>query len=121
LALIRNCPGLGIAIAFIAQQSGCKTTDAKTEENQRMNAVTERVADRELERRVLNFLQGWQRPGLRNVEVEAAGGTVTLRGTVNSFYEKQLSQQCCRRVAGVLKLIDAVSVTAHRCPTPALN
>jgi osmotically-inducible protein OsmY len=88
-----------------------------------MNAVTERVdcPDRDLERRVVNFLRGWQMPGLRNVEVEAAGGTVTLRGTVNSFYEKQLSQQCCRRVAGVLKLVDAVSVASYRQSTPTFN
>jgi osmotically-inducible protein OsmY len=88
-----------------------------------MSFVPERVdsADRELERRVVNFLRGWQRPGLWNVEVQAAGGIVTLRGTVNSFYEKQLSQQCCRRVAGVLKLIDSVSVAAARRSSPALN
>ncbi len=88
-----------------------------------MNAVLTRVdsPDRELERRVLNFLHGWQMPGLRHVEVEAQSGTVTLRGTVNSFYEKQLSQQCCRRVAGVLKLIDGVSVAATRRASPALN
>ena len=78
-------------------------------------------ADRDLERRVVNFLQGWQRPGLRNVEVKATAGTVTLRGTVNSFYEKQLSQQCCRRVAGVLKLIDAISVAATGHASAALN
>jgi osmotically-inducible protein OsmY len=89
-----------------------------------MNAVIECIpesADRDLERRVLNFLRGWQMPGLRNVEVQAADGTVTLRGTVNSFYEKQLSQQCCRRVAGVLKLIDSISVAASRSPAVSLN
>ena len=87
-----------------------------------MNVVTERVdsADHDLQRRVVNFLQGWQMPGLRNVEVQVASGTVTLRGTVNSFYEKQLSQQCCRRVAGVLKLVDAVNV-AHRRTEPAFS
>jgi osmotically-inducible protein OsmY len=90
----------------------------------RMNAVLERAvdsADRDLERRVLSFLHGWQRPGLRNVEVQAAGGTVTLRGTVNSYYEKQLSQQCCRRVAGVVKLIDAISVSASQNASAHLN
>ncbi len=89
-----------------------------------MNAVCDRVresADRDLERRVVNFLHGWQMPGLRKLEVEATAGTVTLRGTVNSFYEKQLSQQCCRRVAGVLKLIDAISVSASRTASAALN
>jgi osmotically-inducible protein OsmY len=76
--------------------------------------------DRELERRVVSYLADRHLPGLRHLKVEAASGTVTLKGTVNSFYEKQLSQQCCRRVAGVLKLIDAVDVAAYRA-TPALN
>ncbi len=89
-----------------------------------MNAVCDRItesADRDLERRVMNFLHGWQMPGLRRLQVEATGGTVTLRGTVNSFYEKQLSQQCCRRVAGVLKLIDAISVCSARTVSAELN
>ncbi len=66
--------------------------------------------DRELERRVTSFLVGKHLPGLRQIEVEARDGVVTLRGRVRTFYEKQLCHQCCRRVAGVLKLIDAVEV-----------
>lgn len=66
--------------------------------------------DRELERRVISFLIGKHLPGLRQIEVEARGGVVTLRGRVRTFYEKQVCHQCCRRVAGVLKLIDAIEV-----------
>ena len=76
--------------------------------------------DRDLERRVVSYLSGRHVPGLRHLEVEACSGTVTLRGTVNSFYEKQLGQQCCRRVAGVVKLIDAVDVASSRSTQPAL-
>jgi osmotically-inducible protein OsmY len=71
--------------------------------------------DTELERRVTSFLAGKHLPGLRQIEVEARGGVVTLRGRVRTFYEKQLCHQCCRRVAGVLKFIDAVDVD----PLPA--
>ena len=80
-----------------------------------MNVATERPTycpDRDRERRVLNFLRSSRMPGLRNLEVEATSGTVTLRGTVNTFYEKQIGQQCCRRVGGVLKLVDAINVAA---------
>ena len=78
-------------------------------------------SDRDLERRVVNYLAGRHLPGLRHLDVQACGGTVTVRGTVNSFYEKQLSQQCCRRVAGVVKLIDAVHVAAPRAAEHAFN
>ena len=68
------------------------------------------TADRDLERRIVNYLAGRHVPGLRHLAVQADNGTVTLRGRVHSFYEKQLSHSCCRRVAGVVKLIDAVDV-----------
>jgi osmotically-inducible protein OsmY len=71
-------------------------------------------ADRDLERRVANYLVGKHVPGLRHLAVEARGGTVTLRGRVQTFYEKQLCQDCSRRVAGVVRLIDAVDVVAMR-------
>jgi osmotically-inducible protein OsmY len=67
-------------------------------------------ADRDLERRVLSYLVGRHVPGLRNLQVEARNGTVTLRGRVQTFYEKQLCQSCCRRVAGVVQFIDNVDV-----------
>ncbi|HVX16041.1 MAG TPA: BON domain-containing protein [Pirellulales bacterium] len=78
-----------------------------------MQAITETIsaeADRDLERRVVNYLAGRHVPGLRHLEVEARNGTVTLRGRVYSFYEKQLCQESCRRVAGVVRYVDAVDV-----------
>ena len=41
-----------------------------------------------------------------------ADGNVTLRGSVASFYEKQLAIQTCRVLAGIDRLIDAVEVAA---------
>jgi osmotically-inducible protein OsmY len=72
----------------------------------------ERIADRDrdLERRVVSFLAARHVPGLRNLMVEAREGVVRISGQVLTFYEKQLCNQCCRRVAGVLELVNAVDV-----------
>lgn len=67
-------------------------------------------SDRDLERRVANYLATRHVPGLRHLEVEADNGVLTLRGRVHSFYEKQLCQAFCRRVAGVVRYVDAVDV-----------
>jgi osmotically-inducible protein OsmY len=72
------------------------------------------LADRDLERRVVNYLSGRHVPGLRHLEVQARNGVVTLRGRVRSFYEKQLCNQCCRRVAGVMSLVNSVDVVAPK-------
>jgi osmotically-inducible protein OsmY len=69
--------------------------------------------DRDLERRVLNYLVGRQMPSLRNIQVEAQDGTVILRGQVHSFYQKQLCLNCCRRVAGVQDVVDQVEVVSR--------
>jgi osmotically-inducible protein OsmY len=75
--------------------------------------------DRDLERRVTSFLATRHVPGLRNLEVEAENGVVTVSGQVLTFYEKQLCNQCCRRVAGVLQLINEVDVM-HEAKTASL-
>jgi osmotically-inducible protein OsmY len=67
-------------------------------------------SDRDLERRVGIYLAGQHVPGLRHLEIEVENGTVTLRGRVGSFYERQLCQSLCRRVAGVLQYVDAIDV-----------
>ena len=68
------------------------------------------LSDRDLERRVTNFLFARNLPTLRRLQVAADNGTVTLRGRVHSFYEKQLCQHACRRVAGVISMVDAIDV-----------
>jgi hypothetical protein len=67
-------------------------------------------ADRELERRIIGFLEAKHVPALRYLGVKAHSGVVTLTGRVYTFYEKQLCNQCCRRVAGVQQLINDVDV-----------
>ncbi|MCE9605292.1 MAG: BON domain-containing protein [Planctomycetia bacterium] len=73
-------------------------------------AANESDRDVDLRRRVVSFLTDSNMPGLRQLRVDAVDGIVTLRGTVRTYYEKQLSQQRCKRVAGVVRLIDRVEV-----------
>ena len=67
-------------------------------------------SDRELEHRVIGFLESKRVPALRYLEVKARSGVVTLTGRVYTFYEKQLCNQCCRRVPGVRQLVNEVDV-----------
>jgi len=69
-------------------------------------------ADGELERRVLSTLLQRQVPALRQISVAVQDGIVTLKGRVQSFYERQLCLICCQRVAGVRKLVDLIEVAA---------
>jgi hypothetical protein len=51
-----------------------------------------------------------QRPNLRQLAVDLGQGLVTVRGTVDSFYEKQLAIHACQAVLGGAEWIDAVEV-----------
>lgn len=73
-----------------------------------ISTTTHRV---DLKRRIESFLAGRNLPGLRQLNVRVDDGVVLLSGRVRSFYEKQLANHCCRRVAGVLEVIDSVDVT----------
>ena len=75
-----------------------------------MIRFTDELRDRDLEYRVRTFLSGRNFPALRRLGIEARNGTVTIRGRVTTFYEKQLSQQCRQRVAGVRQLVDQIVV-----------
>jgi len=73
-----------------------------------------KVSNDELARRVKIFLSSRHQPSFRHLHIEANGGTVTVRGRVSSLYEKQLTYQCCRYVAGVFNIIDQVDVLAPK-------
>jgi osmotically-inducible protein OsmY len=68
--------------------------------------------DRDLESRVRNYLVGYKMPALGHVRVVAEDGSVFLSGRLCSFYQKQLCINCCRRVAGVIRLIDQLEVSS---------
>lgn len=82
--------------------------------SQNIQEVGKTIADLDLETRVRAALAIRLGPTLRRLSVDARSGRVTLRGQVQSFYEKQLGNASAIRVAGVSALIDAVEVI----PTP---
>jgi osmotically-inducible protein OsmY len=49
-------------------------------------------------------------PSCRQVRVEAADGRVVLKGSVRSFFEKQMAQEAVRRIDGVQKIDNLLEV-----------
>lgn len=67
-------------------------------------------SDRDLERRVRQFLSDQNYASLGQLGVEVTEGIVVLTGHLSSFYEKQLALSCARRVAEVRRVDDQISV-----------
>lgn len=63
-----------------------------------------------LQRRVWNFLHCREVPGVDELDIAVDGNTVTLRGILPSQNAKRLCLDCCRHVAGVVRVIDNVTV-----------
>lgn len=80
------------------------------------NLRTTGIADEddELRSRVKAFLGTQHFPKLRDLRVEVCGDTVTVQGCLNSFHERQVAIECCKRVAGVRQSIDEMSVVDRR-------
>lgn len=73
--------------------------------------------DDDLRQRICRYLGSRHFPAFRNLEIDVENGSVTLHGTVCSYYEKQVALDTCRRVAGVLSTIDNISVDRAPLPT----
>ena len=70
-------------------------------------------SDDDIRQRVSRFLHNRHFSAFRHIVVEVEHGSVTLSGCVRSFYEKQVVMTTCQRVAGVLSLIDQISVQTN--------
>jgi osmotically-inducible protein OsmY len=73
-------------------------------------ALATASTDRELQNRITEQLAETKRPNLRRLAVAVDEGIVTIRGCVQSFYERQLAIRSCQCLAGVEGLVDAVEV-----------
>ena len=69
----------------------------------------------ELERRLANFLFQRRVPGRECIQLNVYGGVVAVSGRIPTRYAKWLCIECCRRVAGVIRVIDNVEIE------PAVN
>jgi osmotically-inducible protein OsmY len=74
--------------------------------------------DSDLKRRIELCLQQKGVSSLPRLNIDVESGQVMLRGTVRSFYERQLCL-CCQHVAGVLRVIDDLKVELE--PTPQVS
>ena len=75
-----------------------------------MVSLSDKSTDLDVKRRITNLLVQRNAAAFRKIDIEVIGGTVILRGTVNSFYERQLCLACSQQVSGVLKLVDEIQV-----------
>jgi osmotically-inducible protein OsmY len=64
----------------------------------------------DLVRRVKNRLSGQSIPSLREIDVEASGDLVVLRGRVQNFHQWQVAMTLCKHVAGVRGVRDRLEV-----------
>ena len=71
---------------------------------------TESDPDAALEHRLVNYLHDRHVPGLETLRFEVQSGTVAVSGRIRTARAKRLCVACCRRVAGVIKLVDALDV-----------
>jgi hypothetical protein len=55
---------------------------------------------------------------LRELDVEAYGEALILRGEVDSFYHKQLAQELVRMAAEGVEVINDIEVDYYRQPRP---
>ncbi len=66
--------------------------------------------DQDVQWRVAMFLNSRHFSNFRKLDVAVYHGRVTLRGQLDSFYEKQVAINSCQHVAGVLGLVDEIDV-----------
>jgi len=66
--------------------------------------------DGDIALRVEDFLSRQHFPSFQNLDLEVSQGTLTVRGQVKSFYEKQIAMSICQHVPGVLQFVDEIAV-----------
>jgi len=71
-------------------------------------------SDEILSRRVSTFLSSRHFPEFRRLSIEVDNGNVTLSGTLPTHYQKQVAITSCRRVAGVLEMVDRIEVRTSK-------
>jgi hypothetical protein len=66
--------------------------------------------DIDLEHRLANFLYQQHVPDTDSIRLVARGGVVVVSGELSSRHAKWLCIECCRRVAGVIRIVDELTV-----------
>lgn len=66
--------------------------------------------DEDIAIRVWEFLRRQHFRALHDLKISVTEGTLTLEGTVGSFYEKQIALTICKRTLGVQNFVDEIKV-----------
>lgn len=66
--------------------------------------------DEDVAHRVEEFLSRQHFPTIQQLGIVVEQGELTVRGCVESFYEKQVAMTVCQQVPGVLMLVDEIEV-----------
>ena len=69
--------------------------------------------DDDVLRRVVQVLETKHFPVFRAIEIDVEQGSVTLSGSLDSFYEKQVALTACQQVAGVRAIVDCLNVASR--------
>ena len=69
--------------------------------------------DAELEHRIYSFLHLRQVSPNGRIRLRVRGGTVVVSGKLCSSHAKWLCMECCRRVAGVIKIVDQLRIETY--------
>jgi osmotically-inducible protein OsmY len=68
------------------------------------------MIDTPLDSRVLTALERNPYLARRNLRFETSDGRVTLRGVVNTYFQKQMAQEAIRHVDGVAEIANELEV-----------
>lgn len=74
------------------------------------DGVCSESANEDLRRRIVNSLHARGVSDVDSLVVESNDGLVVIRGRLPSFQAKRQCVDCCRHVAGVLKLVEELEV-----------
>ena len=75
-----------------------------------MTVIALANTDVELQRRIANFLYQHRVPGIECIQLNVYGGVVAVSGRIPTRYARWLCIESCRRVPGVLRVIDNVKI-----------
>jgi osmotically-inducible protein OsmY len=113
LKLAGRVAGLGTPIAGLVTNSLLSNGRSPLERNKagaKMVTTKTQRNDSDVQRDVLSALGNNSRLQLSSLQVEADDGTITLRGTVPTVWQKKLAAQTARRVEGVERVLDDLMV-----------
>ena len=76
-------------------------------------------SDHDLLQRLTRFLDERGYPPHRALELEVEQGTVVVHGRVPSYHMRQIAVECIKRVAGVRRIVDRITVAERPDENPS--